>query len=240
MQSSRVLVAAVVAMFALLHPPAVLAAGIVTFAAPSGSGFSVTGIGSGPPTGGSITTFYTDPVIALSGATEETVVLGAGGLASSGAGLWSFGLLPTCCATFSDTGLATQAALGISSILIDLLPGDSLFDRTAPNPGTPGSSSGGDFLLGGFSGIWDLTITYLNPIAVGAALPVGDLYGALRMDFSTPFVAGDSLGFSTDTDTFVGVPVSADLPAPLIPQLVFLGLLALGSLGGRQIAARSR
>jgi hypothetical protein len=218
---------AVVVTAALLQAPATFAT-TVTFGSPTGSTYSVTGIGSGSPTGGNVTAIFNQGAVALGGLDQETVSFGGNGIANSAGSLWSLAFIPTCCATLTGN-LGGQVGLGIDSLIIDLLSWGSLFDRTLPNPGTPNSLNGEDFNLdaSSSSGVWDLTITYLNPIAVGAAAPVGDLYGALRIDFSTPFLAGDRLTFGTDTDTFAGESTLVPLP----PALWLFGTGLLGLIG---------
>lgn len=74
------------------------------------------------------------------------------------------------------------------------------FDRTNPNPGTIGSSTGRDVTFRPSVGGWVLRASYSEPIGVGAAPPVGDVYGQLTLAFSTCFDIGDYLNIELDLD----------------------------------------
>ena len=74
------------------------------------------------------------------------------------------------------------------------------FDRTNPNPGTVGSSTGRDVTFRPSVGGWVLRASYSEPIGVGAVPPVGDVYGQLTLAFSTCFDIGDYLNIELDLD----------------------------------------
>lgn len=94
----------------------------------------------------------------------------------------------------------TGGANGISSVKFGG-PGSVIgFDRTNPNPGTVGSSTGRDLTFRPSVGGWTLRASYVEPIGVAIAPPVGDMYGQITLAFSTCFDAGDYLNIELDLD----------------------------------------
>jgi len=94
----------------------------------------------------------------------------------------------------------TGGANGISSVKFGG-PGSVIgFDRTNPNPGTVGSSTGRDLTFRPSVGAWTLRASYVEPIGVAIAPPVGDVYGQLTLGFSTCFDTGDYLNIELDLD----------------------------------------
>jgi hypothetical protein len=74
------------------------------------------------------------------------------------------------------------------------------FDRTNPNPGTVGSSTGRDVTFRPSIGGWVLRASYFEPLGVGAMPPVGDVFGMLTLTFSTCFDTGDFCHIELDLD----------------------------------------
>ncbi len=94
----------------------------------------------------------------------------------------------------------TGGANGIASVKFGG-PGSVVgFDRTNPNPGTVGSSTGRDVTFRPSVGAWVLRASYAEPIGVGAVPAVGDVYGQLTLGFSTCFDIGDYMNIELDLD----------------------------------------
>jgi len=74
------------------------------------------------------------------------------------------------------------------------------FDRTNPNPGTAGSSTGRDVSFFPSIGAWTLRASYGEPLGIGALPPVGDVYGYLALSFSSCFDVGDFCHIELDLD----------------------------------------
>ena len=94
----------------------------------------------------------------------------------------------------------TGGGNGISSVKFGGVGSVIGFDRTNPNPGTLGSSTGRDVRFRPSVGGWVLRASYTEPIGVGALPPVGDVYGQLTLAFSTCFDIGDYLHIELDLD----------------------------------------
>lgn len=94
--------------------------------------------------------------------------------------------------TGGGTGITAVKFGGVGSVIG--------FDRTNPNPGTVGSSTGRDVRFRPSVGGWVLRASYAEPIGVGALPPVGDVYGQLTLAFSTCFDIGDYLNIELDLD----------------------------------------
>jgi hypothetical protein len=114
--------------------------------------------------------------------------------------------------------------LSLLSLELDGRPGLTVFDRSNPSPGTPGSANGLD--IGGFVPDLTLTATYSLPIGVGADAPVGDLFHLLFLDFGRAGADG-TFTFQQDTDN----------DARLVSEPASLLLLGAGLLG---LAAQRR
>jgi hypothetical protein len=118
------------------------------------------------------------------------------------------------------------------SLLIEGIPGGVVFDRTFGDvDGTSGSALGLDF-FSSLADLGDITVTYSDRIQIGGALPVGDLWGTLRIDFDfgrgaglTTDVNGGVFTFRQDTDT-VGPP-GGQVAEPGTLLLLGAGLVAL-------------
>ena len=112
-----------------------------------------------------------------------------------------------------------QTHLGqLVSLLLDGSSAFTIFDRTLPNQGTPGSASGRDFdtAVGA-----TIDVLYSGPTGIGGNPPVGDLFQSVFIDFH-----GDgprtSFVFSQDTDN------DSRFQAPEPGSLALLAIAALG------------
>ncbi len=115
------------------------------------------------------------------------------------------------------------------SITFDGSGSGVFFDRSNPNPGTPGSGPGADFAFGPLlSGVDQslIRVTYSSAIAVGTSAPQGDLFAKLSIDFSRLPGGGlppQDFVFTQDTDRAgVPEPLTAALSAAGIALLAFL------------------
>jgi len=95
------------------------------------------------------------------------------------------------------------------------------FDRSSPNPGTPGSGPGADITFRfAVENVMSL-VTYENAVAVGANPPQGDLYARVVMRFEEwPWGGLSPQDFSFTQDTDHGV-----VPEPASGLLVCGGLV---------------
>jgi len=118
----------------------------------------------------------------------------------------------------------------LSSLLLDGLTAFTVFDRTEPNQGTPGSAQGMDFACAGSAASLAVcsqsavNVTYDYMVSVGANLAVGDLWQTVSIDFGDTGPRID-WSFVQDTDNDLR---QTQLPEP--SSLLLLGL-ALGGLG---------
>ena len=151
--------------------------------------------------------------------------------------------------TFSNPWTLTSTGASIQKIVLDGLPGKTVFDISDKNDffkdayentdgrGTPGSALGKTFVVSGGSYIGAVTATYnslvsltefnTNTNAWEIDPPVGDLYRYLTIDFgTTSFSADSTLTFRADTDTVV--------PEPATLLLFATGLAGLAAVGRRR------
>lgn len=117
----------------------------------------------------------------------------------------------------------------ITRLVLNGGTGFTVFDRTRPNTGTPGSAQGLDFVFD--DPTIDALVTYSNPVAIIPNAPRNDLWNIVTVDFGT---TGPRTGFifSQDTDNDARITVTVAEPATL-------GLLGLG-LGGVLTMRRPR
>jgi hypothetical protein len=94
----------------------------------------------------------------------------------------------------------TGGGNGISSVKFGGAGSVIGFDRTNPNPGTAGSSTGRDVTFRPSVGAWTLRASYSQPLGLGMTPPVGDVYGYLALSFSSCFDVGDFCHIELDLD----------------------------------------
>ena len=142
--------------------------------------------------------------------------------------------------TFSnDWNLFVGASLNLTSLVINGVPGNVVFDlTTSPGDGTSGSGPGLTFTTV-FSGV---TAAYSNPVALSSdpTNPVGDLFTTLTLTFPNGF-SGEDFFYRADTDKANTPLMTGTTPPPTgtpEPSAV-LGLLTLG-LVGRRLVSKAR
>jgi hypothetical protein len=111
----------------------------------------------------------------------------------------------------------------LNRILIEGVPGDTIFDIDWRAEGTPGSSTGATFSVISFSGSphIDILANYRDQVSLSGGLPVGDTWSILDIEFSEP-LAGGTLVFVADTDNIAVIPA---------PSAILLGCIGVGFVG---------
>jgi hypothetical protein len=124
----------------------------------------------------------------------------------------------------------SPSEIGITRLLIDGIPGGTVFDRTFGGvEGTPSSALGADFSTGYTLPGIDFTVTalYQDRVAVNGFGPVGDLFRYLDIDLGMPgglFNFDDPFTFVADTDS-VGLGPQVAEPGSLL--LLGAGLVGI-------------
>lgn len=187
------------------------------------TGFSTDGSMMG---GMKITAYFSDN----SSQTETWATTGTGAGGASGTG-WSLGESGD---TFGGNWtLSNTGTLGITRLLIDAGPGNTVLDTTFGGAtGTPGSELGMDFAVVSGGDPYAITATYSNLVALTGFAPVGDLYRDLDIAFDVGLTG--SLVFNADTDNIKFAGDIAPVPIPGALLLLGTGLLSLAGYGYRR------
>jgi hypothetical protein len=144
------------------------------------------------------------------GGTTETVTWGATG-AGSGGVTGTGWTLNQAGDTFSQPWTLTNGGTPITSLVLNAIPGNGVFDlenlNNAPNNGTPGSSNGTTFRT--LSGQAPTSFNYSVPIDIS----VGDLFGTLSLGYGNGFTG--TMTYLADMDS--GTTDDPVKPAPVNP-----------------------
>jgi len=129
-----------------------------------------------------------------------------------------------------DTGahpfrFLNYSGLGITRLLIDAAPGNTVFD-TEWEFDTPGSGSGGDFYIQPYylQGL-DVVATYRDEVALVDQEPMGDIFRFLDVQFTNPggFPDGKLIYFYADTDNIEYAGDIDPVPEPNLPPQAVAG-----------------
>ncbi|MEO0534932.1 MAG: PEP-CTERM sorting domain-containing protein [Cyanobacteria bacterium P01_A01_bin.123] len=204
---------------------AIAAAGAVALAAP----VQAQTVLNGYTTGGDDMDGMRILVEFLNGTSQEAI-WGTTGTNTGGAFGTDWGLTFSNSTTFGNSWtFNANNSLGISSLTIDAVPGNTVFDD-GNGISTPGSAGGWAFEVTSGTGpdAWD----YSNPIDIST----GDLWGTLSMSWDAGFTG--TMKFIADTDNgTINNPVTsvaADVPEPGT-AIALLGIAALGAGSTRKL-----
>jgi len=139
----------------------------------------------------------------------------------------------------------TATGMTLIGITLDGLPGMTVFDRSFGDTfpgighedladksayfGTAGSYRGLDFEKTGGKDI-NVIVTYYGAVALGDAVPVGDVFRFMKVDFGIGLEINDQYSWKADTDKVSG----GDFPVPLPPTALLVGSGLLGLAGWRR------
>lgn len=185
------------------------------------TGFTTDGTGM---VGMAVTAIFADT-------SSETIAWASSGGTSGSASGTDWALFETGDTFGGVWTLANITGQAITDLIINGVPGDTIFDRSAPSPGSPDSFSGLDFFLdGGNTFLGDITATYRNALGIGGAAPVGDLFTQLELEFTSAgaFASGSTLTFVADTDSAATAGDITEVSEPGMLVIFGLGLVGLG------------
>ena len=125
----------------------------------------------------------------------------------------------------------------ITSLFINAILGNTVFDIIPSPIGTPNSSGGLPFTF--ISGERPTSFQYDNIVNVSGSAPVGDLFGDLTLSWANGFAPGKTLSFLADTDNAIAVtdPTNNAKPVP-VPGFVVGIVLAAGFFSSKEINKR--
>ncbi len=145
----------------------------------------------------------------------EATTSGAGGVSGSS---WSLTVGGDTLGAFGAWSLNTSGE-GLSGLLIDAGPGNTVFDidpegddfSGAGNLGTLGSGKGLTLTLTGGPANLDILATYVDGVSLDGAPAVGDLFRTLEITFATGLPVGSTVTYFADTDSVLSL---APIPEP--------------------------
>lgn len=127
--------------------------------------------------------------------------------------------------TFSGPWIFNYSGLdSVTSLIINVIPGNAAFDTMSGLEVTPGSGNGQIFTL--VSGQAPSSFNYSVPIDISS----GDLFGTLSMSWDRGFTGVVSFLADTDSGT-TDDPVTSANTTPVPEPTSVLGLFAVGALG---------
>lgn len=157
------------------------------------------------------------------GGFSETRIWGTTGLTSGGVSGTGWSLNLTGDSFTADWTFSSDAGL-LTRLVLDGSTGLTVFDKSQPEPGTDGSASGRDF-ASNLAGDALISAEYMNPVGIGGAGPVGDVFQIVDVDFTGVGNGGVAGRFTfrqdTDNDSRFSVP------EPSLLALFGLGLVGL-------------
>jgi PEP-CTERM motif len=194
-------------------------------------GFQTTGAMMG---GMAITAYFSDN----SSVTDDWVSLGgvAGQVSNAySGGIWS--IYQSGDTWTNAWQIRNTTSLSITRIVIDAVPGNTVFDIWGNSVGTDGSGLGHVFSVDDDTHLdLNINVTYRDRVTLGASPIVGDLYRYLDIEFLTDlgynqFETNDELNYVADTDT---IDHGGEIPEPGTMILLSTGLV------GAFLISRSR
>ena len=169
----------------------------------------------------------------------ETEFWGATGAVSGGVDGTDWALSLIGDSFMSSWSFVNDGAGKLERLVLDGSTGLTVFDKREPDFGTDGSFSGLDF-RSSLSGDASVVARYRNPVGVGGAGRVGDLFQILDIDFTGLQTNGtrESFTFVQDADSDSRRDFDVDLAS--VPEPSLLVLFGLGLIGTAQARRRAR